>query len=202
MSRCFRCLALLVVAVSLVACGSTPQRVSHTTRHLRHADLQEQYAAALELMKSGDLVKAEEAFKGLLESRPSLTGPLVNLGIIQAKKDQADQALAYFERALTISPRNSVALNWKGHLMARDKGCEAALSSFSAAVSADAEDARARLNLGILYDTCLHNTQAAIEHYQRYQEMSGGGDLVISAWIAELKASSAAPGMRVAGGER
>jgi hypothetical protein len=43
------------------------------------------------------------------------------------------------------------------------------------------------LNLGILYDLYLGDTQRALEQYARYLSLFPNGDPTVSKWVADLK---------------
>jgi hypothetical protein len=42
-------------------------------------------------------------------------------------------------------------------------------------------------NLGVLYDMYLQDLAAAVDHYQRYQQLVGSADEQTSRWIADLQ---------------
>ncbi len=76
--------------------------------------------------------------------------------------------------------RSAIALRQQGQF---DKAEQA----YRDALAADANDSLAVLNLGILYDLYLNDTQQAMDLYARYLAMHPEGDAEVSKWITELK---------------
>ena len=59
------------------------------------------------------------------------------------------------------------------------------------AVTASPNYALAHYNLGVLNELYLQRLDAALQHFERYQELAGG-DKQVEKWIADLKRRVAA----------
>ena len=69
----------------------------------------QQYAQALQLMKSKRHTDAELEFKQLVVGYPQLTGPQLNLGLLYLHDSRLPEAEVAFKTALEHSPANAVA---------------------------------------------------------------------------------------------
>lgn len=107
------------------------------------------------------------------------------LGELQAGNlESAEQMLTAL---LDASPGLAAAHNNLGVIYRRTGRFSEAEQQYKAAL-ADKRDSRdAHLNLGILYDIYLQQPAAALEHYQRYQELSGEPDEEVALWITDLE---------------
>jgi tetratricopeptide (TPR) repeat protein len=193
--------ALIVVALSaaLAACGSPGPRPNAAPRtsslaarasapvveHSQDADAR--FKAALDLMKARQFEPARAAFVALSRDFPEFSGPLTNLGILYAKDKQRDAAVESLSRAVDANPRNAVALNWLG-ILYRESGAYArAEEAYLRALTVRDDYAPATLNLAILYDVFLHRPDAALTRYRAYQQLTGGDNLIVAAWIRDLE---------------
>lgn len=198
--------ALAVAAVALLAaCSSQPPRSAGPV--VRTAPLtasapaatpaakgtpDQRFQAALKLMKENRAAEARAAFQALAQEFPQWSGPLTDLGILQARAGQRDQALANFARAAAANPRNAVAHNWLGSLYREAGDFARAEAAYRRALAAKPGYAEAHLNLGILYDVSLRRPQQALEQYRAYLRHAGKEHLIVSAWIKDLESQLAA----------
>jgi cellulose synthase operon protein C len=67
-----------------------------------------------------------------------------------------------------------------------------AQAAYERALTLDPNYADAERNLAILHDLYLDNPLAALPHFERYQLLTQGADVQVTAWVAELKARIAA----------
>ena len=144
------------------------------------------YEQAVASMASGDAIDAELRFQEFLLQYPDYPGAYVNLAIIFADRDDLQAAENSLTDALIIDPEYAQALNQLGMLLRRQGKFEAAESAYMKAVTADPDYALAHYNLGVLNDLYLRRLDAALIHYERYQELNGE-DQQVSRWIADLK---------------
>jgi Tfp pilus assembly protein PilF len=63
----------------------------------------------------------------------------------------------------------------------------AAEEQYRRAVEIDANDARAHRNFGVLLDLYVQKPAEALAEYERAQQLAGGEDKQMSAWIAEIR---------------
>jgi Tfp pilus assembly protein PilF len=144
------------------------------------------YEQAVSAMASGDMIDAELRFQEFLLQYPEYPGAHVNLAIIFAGRGDEQAAENSLTDALITDPRHAVALNQLGMLLRRQGKFREAESAYLQAVTASPEYALAHYNLGVLNDLYLQRLDAALQHYERYQELAGE-DQQVSKWIADLK---------------
>lgn len=216
-----RALALAVlVTVALAGCGrkatrpdrpvpptpSGPEQTTPTEPDKPAADKGDpegRFQEALELMKQKKAQEAEAAFLALTKDFPEFSGPATNLGILFAKSNRRNEAIAAFTRAATLNGQNASAFNWLG-IVNRETGNYArAKESYEKAISVKPDYAAAHLNLGLLLENQLKQPDQAVAHYREYYRITGGKDLRVLPWIAEIEARqppAAAPAAPAAAG--
>ncbi|WP_373089531.1 tetratricopeptide repeat protein [Zhongshania sp.] len=188
MTRLIRIFAVLLIIATVAACsaGPPPSRSSQSGSKSASSE----FDNALALMKSGDSESAIQAFLALSERYPRATGPLTNLGILAARQQQHEFAAKYFLAALQRDAKNVTALNWMGFVTSKGGNFNGALDWYNKALAVRGDYAPAHLNLGILYETVFKRGRQALEHYRRYQELTGGDNMLVSAWIHNLESAS------------
>jgi tetratricopeptide (TPR) repeat protein len=144
------------------------------------------YEQAVSSMAAGDTIDAELRFQEFLLQYPGYPGAHVNLAIIFADRGDEQAAENSLTDALIIDPQHPAALNQLGMLLRRQGKFQEAEAAYLKAVSASPDYALAHYNLGVLNDLYLQRLDAALEHYERYQELAGE-DEQVSKWIADLK---------------
>lgn len=147
----------------------------------------EQYADAINLLKDGKQDEALLILKAISAEIPTLSGPLVNQGVIFVHKEQWDDALAVLDEAIKANERNPYAWNLKG-LVLRQKGKFAdARAAYEQALALDPMYAKAHFNLGVLADLYLQDLAVAIRHYEKYQALQTKPDQAVGNWITDLR---------------
>ncbi len=145
------------------------------------------YNAALKHMRTKNYDVAISEMKKVAGMDKRISGPWVNIGLAHKELGEAKKAKASFEKALSINPKNPYALNYLA-IMHREEGdFSKAEGLYRKALSAHPDYQNAHLNLGILCDLYLRKIDCAIEHYQKYLNLSGGQDKQVTAWVAQLK---------------
>ena len=151
------------------------------------AAAQKLFDEANHALKSGRLDEAERGYRSIIESNPELGGPHANLGVIYRNANKFTEALAEFNQAVRLSPKQPVYLNQLG-ITSRQMGqFDKARDAYEQALALDANYTPAILNLGIVYDMYLGESQRALELFVRYLALMPDGDATVSKWIAELK---------------
>ena len=153
-------------------------------------DPDQRFSTALKLMKDHQPQEAQAAFLALARDFPGFSGPLTDLAILYAQGHQRSQAIAGLAKAVAVNPRNAIAWNWLGTLYRESNDYVRAEQSYQQALSARADYAVAHLNLGILYEVSMKQPQDALNQYREYLKSAGKEDLIVSAWIKELEAST------------
>jgi tetratricopeptide (TPR) repeat protein len=152
----------------------------------------QQYAQALEFMKSGRNTDAELELKELVVGYPQLTGPQLNLGLLYMRDSRLAEAEAAFKAALELKPGNAVAGNELGIVERKLGKFTEAEAAYQRTIAAEPNYAPAHLNLGVLYDLYLAQPQKALDEFERYIEIAGENKQV-AGWVVELRKRVGAP---------
>jgi len=144
------------------------------------------YEQAVSVMASGDFLDAQLRFQEFLLRYPDFPGAHVNLAIIFAANGDDRAAEGSITDALIIDPEYPPALNQLGMLLRRQGSFPQAEAAYLKAVTVRPDYALAHYNLGVLYELYFRRLGDALQHFQRYQELSGD-DKQVSKWIADLE---------------
>jgi Flp pilus assembly protein TadD len=147
----------------------------------------QQFDNAVAMVNAGNVSAAEQAFRTLSAAYPTYSGPLVNLGILQAKSGKLDEAEKTFKSAIERKADSASAYNQLGIVYRRQGLFKEADEAYSRAVQIDPNYANAHLNLGVLCDLYLQQPQRALEAFERYLSLSPNPDEKVSGWVKELK---------------
>ncbi len=195
----------LVLALSACAVGpprrqaASPERSPSAPPPIlpQSASVAERYAQALDLMQRRQDAEAMALMQDLVAS--GHVGPQVNLGILQARQDQIEPAIASFQAALQRSPGLASASHWLASLLRAQGRSLEAEAVLRQALRREPDNAATHRNLAILYELDLGRPEQALEHYRRYRRLGGEPDgLIVEAWIRQLQ--DAQP-LRLAGGQ-
>ncbi|MFK7885858.1 MAG: tetratricopeptide repeat protein [Gammaproteobacteria bacterium] len=179
--------ALLLALVLLAACSSGP-----STRPAASGEtVDKQMAPVFALMAEGNYVAAEQTLLKLQRSRGDDAAYHLNLGIIYARTERLDDALAALQRARSITPRSAVVNNELGIVLRQSGDFPGAATAYRAAIAADAGYANAHYNLGVLLDLYLRQHSEALVHYEAYLSMSPQDDKTVRAWVKDLQRRTA-----------
>jgi len=185
---------LFSLLITLAGCASTPQNlaISPGTEVTEPAtaavtDIEGEFHAALQLMKSGDWQDAADRLAVITASEPRLSGPWTNLGIARNMIGDTAGAEKAFEKAIEANANQVVAYNGLGIIYRRSGRLEEAAAIYTAGLKVNPNDEDIHWNLGILYDRYLTNPAQALYHYERYQQLTQSDDTQLLAWISELR---------------
>ena len=149
--------------------------------------IKKDYERALDAMKAGDEARAEALLRNVSVSNPELSGPYVNLGLIKFRAGKTEAAEEQFKKAIDLNPNSAVSYNHMG-IISRGRGeFSLARTFYQKALAIDPSYAYAHLNYGILLDIYIGELEQALEHYKRFQELSGEQDNDVKKWIIELE---------------
>lgn len=176
---------------------AVPTPAAEPVKPADRGDPQARFAQALELMKQKKAKEAETEFLALSKDFPEFSGPQTNLGILLAKSNRRDQAIAAFTRAATANGGNASAFNWLGVVNREAGQFERARESYEKAISVKPDYAAPQLNLGLLLEDHLKRPADALPHYREYLRLTGGKDLRVLPWIAEIEAKLPKPAAAV-----
>jgi tetratricopeptide (TPR) repeat protein len=113
--------------------------------------LKEAYTAGEQALHRGDLDAAEKAFRQVLQLAPSDVGALVNLGVVDMRRRNWKQALAYLRQAEKLAPRvPGIRLNI-GLAYYREGDYKNAIAPFESVLHDQPQSTQARHLLGLCY---------------------------------------------------
>lgn len=151
-------------------------------------DPEQRFQSALQLMKDKKQDEARDAFAKLAQDFPQYSGPLNDLGVLQAQGKQRAQAIASFYRATNVNAKDDFAWGWLGVLYRENGDYVRSEQAYLKAIALKSDNPVTRLNLGILYDAYLKRPQDALAQYREYQRIAGKDSKpIVTAWINELQ---------------
>lgn len=145
------------------------------------------YANARAALLAGRMDEAERGFAALAKTNPELGGVHANLGIVYRRANKMTESVAALERAVAANPKQPVYLNQLGISYRMAGQFERAKQTYEKAIDADPAYALAYLNLGILFDVYLWDSQRALELYERYLSLSPAGDDKVRKWASDIR---------------
>jgi Flp pilus assembly protein TadD len=193
------------VLLLLAACGSSPPKPEAAAKQEAPAaaaaaagttapveqplppEAVQKFDQAVAYMSSGDAASAEREFRALADAYPTYSGPLLNLGILQAKASRFEDAEKSLRAAVDRNGSNAQAFNQLGIVYRKLGRFKEADVAYQRAVEIDPNYAIAYLNLGVLCDLYLQQPQRALEAYERYLALAVAPDEKVSGWVTELK---------------
>jgi tetratricopeptide (TPR) repeat protein len=155
---------------------------------------QRAFDAARQAMAAGRTAEAERGFVALTKSDPELSGPYANLGLIHRQAGKTAEATAALEKAVRLNQDSAELHNQLGVTYRIAGDFAKARASYERAIALDAAYAPAVLNLGILYDLYLWDGARALELYDRYLQLTPGGDVQVQRWVSDLRNRTARKG--------
>ena len=148
---------------------------------------QRAFDAARQALVAGRTAEAERGFRRLTKSDPELAGPHANLGLIHRQAGKTAEAVAELEKAVQLSPQRAELHGQLGLAYRMNGEFAKARAAYEQAIALDAAYAPAVLNLGILHDLYLWDGERALELYERYMQLTPGGDEQVKRWISDLR---------------
>lgn len=151
--------------------------------------------SAAELLLADDLVGTRAAL-GSLTAGPSVSDPEVLhlLGLVEAREQRLDRAVAYLERAVALRPRNRAWLRNLGLLYMALKNWSGACAVLRQATELNPEDAEVFRALGKA-EVGRRHYEGALAAFERAYSLGGdeqGTALEIAATLADLRRYPAA----------
>lgn len=148
---------------------------------------QRDYERALAFLDSGRNSNAKQQLQALTQAYPGFSGPYANLGMLYFREGDMKLAEETLNKAVQVNPNNAMAYNQLGILYRHTGKFDQARQAYDRALLINPDYANAHLNLGILYDLFLQDAKLALQHYERYLELSPDKDDQVSLWLADLK---------------
>ena len=147
-------------------------------------------ALARALMRSGQGTPSIDAWTRVVELAPRDPDALYQLSwALIHHGGRPRDARPYLDRALKLDPRDVAFQVGRGTvaLLEEPPDRSTALTHFQEALRLSPDDEDVHYNLGILFADHYDDPAQAIEHFQRYLELSQDGGERVRQWIQELK---------------
>jgi predicted O-linked N-acetylglucosamine transferase (SPINDLY family) len=113
------------------------------------ADLNEAFAQAVAVHRSGEFAAAERMYRDLLRAYPAHTPALCNLGVLLVRAGRVDEAAECYNLALAATPGHPDAHFNLGNLYRRANRPREAAGHYRACLAANPAHAGAAFNLGL-----------------------------------------------------
>lgn len=145
--------------------------LDENVRTMPERNAEEWFALALECEEHPDLrPRAIDAYRHVLERKPSWVEPRLNLGTLLYERGDAAGAAAEFRQAVELAPSSALAHFNLGTVLDRLGETDAALRHLSQAVQLDPDYGDAHYNLARVLEK-LAATGAARRHWRRYLDL-------------------------------
>lgn len=202
------CKSLLPLLVLLTACQSTPfepasepstQPVAidnvlpvelspyEQSQGRVSRDAKNRFRQAVVAMQAADWDDAKQKLLTLTVDYPTLSGPILNLGIVYEQLNDKVAAEKSYQQAIMINRDNLAAYHRYGVLLREQGRFSEAEAVYLQALDIWQKDAASHKNLAILYDIYMGRLDDALRHYQVYMTLTGQENRQAKGWIADLK---------------
>ena len=188
MPKLFNKIFVVVIAAhTLAGCTTTSEKASTSPDAGLATSAKPLYDRSIQLARSGRDKEALEQFSLMTRQHPDIAVGYTNVGLLQLKNGNLDLAMLAFNQAITLDPNDKLAFNHLGVVQRQQGEFIKSRQSYQQALKIDDNYADAHLNLGILYDIYLQELPQALQHYQRFQSLTGSNDKIVEKWIVDLK---------------
>lgn len=151
------------------------------------ASAQKAFNGALQAMQQQDWQRAHQLLVQLTERHSDLSGPWVNLGIVESRLGDVEAAERALAKAIEINPLNNDAYN-QAALVKREQGKFAeAEALYVQALEVWPHSFESNRNLGILYDLYMGKFDLAMKRYELAAKLAPETDREIKGWVIDLK---------------
>ena len=181
--------SVLLAALFVIQGCSQVQIKSAPAVTMLSPEIESSYRQSIELMQKKQWKQAETVLASFTEQHPQHAGPWLNLGIARMNLGENEAAKSAFRTAIDKNRDNPVAYNKLGILYRHSGRLDKALDMYKRALKVSPDYPDSHWNIGILYDVYLSNTELALQHYIRYQQLTGSDDPKLQCWISALQKS-------------
>lgn len=190
--RFFPRVLLVVGALLLASCASTPSQVGKVTDYSSvrvSGGVTRDFERSLEYLRDENYPAAIALLNSVVEREQRLPAPYINLGIAHYKSGNQKMSEESFLHALEREAEHPVATNELAVLYRKQGRFAEARTLYVNALAKHPEYLPLRKNLGILCDLYLQDLQCALAQFQRYLQLAPE-DKEVTIWMADLKRRS------------
>jgi Tfp pilus assembly protein PilF len=156
-------------------------------RHSTSGDARRRFAQANALIEARDWQSAVSELQALTQSYPQLSGPCLNLALVYQQLGDEAQAQLWFQKGIESNANNINLYNAYGVFLREQGQFDEAEKIYLQALAVWEASADTHRNLGILYDLYKGEPDKALQHYDRYQALTGSENRAVAGWIADLE---------------
>jgi Tfp pilus assembly protein PilF len=195
MWRIYKQSLILAAAVLLLGGCTTAIKRNQATDGAIPEQVQQEFAAAVTKVTSGDDAAAIQQLEAFIERYPKYSAAYVNLAIVYQRQQQSEQALWLLKKAIEVDPAAVEAMNQLGVISRRQGDFAAAEAYWRQAVTVDPTYAFGWYNLGVLCELYKQDLPGALENYRRYQALAldSDADGAVTRWIEDIERRSSMP---------
>lgn len=147
----------------------------------------QEYFRGLLYLRNDEHARALVVFQSMATRYPVLSGPWVNIGLIQLQQEDWTAAEESLRQAIATNDQNPYAHNALGVALREQGRFAEAKRHYQEAVALDPRYARAHFNLGVLAELYLQDLPSALDHFRDYQALQRQPDPTVANWIADLE---------------
>jgi Tfp pilus assembly protein PilF len=185
----------VALAVMLTACGAMPERLAGQVPDADvkivaapvSPEVQREFDQGIQSMQGQNWADALVVMESLWEKYPWLSGPALNAALICQQLGQLEEAEQWYMRAIESNGDNLEARNEYAIFLRTGGRYREAQEQYRNALALFADYPETHYNLGILYDLYLGEKDLALQHFSRYQQLTGEEDRKVAGWIADLQ---------------
>ncbi len=175
---------VLMLAATVASCSMTSGQRSAGNDWSK---VPETYIKALTAAKNDNDDEAVKYLKETIVAVPNFSPAYTNLGLQELSSDRLELAEKYFKKSIELSPHNPVSFHYLGVIARKQGEFDAALEMYRKAIEQEPRYPAVYRNAGVLLDLYMYDFPTALEHYERYQELTGSKDSEVSKWIIDIK---------------
>jgi tetratricopeptide (TPR) repeat protein len=184
---------ILLLAVMLVACGTTSKAKKFSTEDVVieeefgiDTDLAKKFNQAVKHIKNKEYDIAIELLLEVSSNTNKHSAPYINLGIAYVELGKIEDAENILLKAIKINPVHPVTNNELALVYRKTGRFSEAKKTYESVIKNYPQFLPARKNLGILCDLFMNDLDCAIEHYKVYLSMKPN-DKKMKIWLTDLK---------------
>jgi Tfp pilus assembly protein PilF len=151
------------------------------------SDARRRFEQALVALEQQDTEWAITELQYLVENYPQLSGPSLNLALLYQQQGELEQAETMFLRSMDANTQNLTAYNQYGIFLREQGRFKEAEDVYLQALVVWEQHADSHRNIGVLYDLYMGDHEKALQHFYRYQALTGADDRAVAGWIADLE---------------
>jgi len=174
-------LAVLLIAISLTACGQQPgEEAATSTPPAAGMTIEDHFQKGNEYIQAGQFDKAAAEFEAVLEDEPDRISALTNLGVAYYNIGRLDDAIAQYQKALEVGPDDADIHSNLAAAHVQKGDLAQALAEYQKAIAINPKLAQAHFGLAVVYLQQGQNDQAVAE-LQEFQANDDGSDKLATA---------------------